>query len=77
MAYYSRENAFLLFAGVFAGTLSAVVAIAPVLIERGGGLPLLSLAILLLVVGVSGLMASVAATITALRSPLLPALRSE
>ena len=71
------ENAFLLFAGVFAGTLSAVVAIAPVLIERGGGLPLLSLAILLLVVVGSGLMASVAATITALRSPLLPALRSE
>ena len=71
------ENAFLLLAGVFVGTFSAVVAIAPVLIERGGGLPLLSLAILLLVVVASGLMASVAATITALRSPLLPALRSE
>lgn len=71
------ENAFLLLVGVLSGTASALVAIAPAWIERGGGLPLLSLGGLLLVVVVTGLTASLAATISALRAPLLRTLRSE
>ena len=71
------ENAFLLFSGVIAGTVCALVAIAPAWLERGGGLPFLSLGALLLVVVVTGLTASLAATVAALRSPLLQALRTE
>ena len=71
------ENAFLLFAGLLAGTASAAVAIAPAWLERGGGVPLLSLGVLLVVVVVTGLTASLAATIAAVRSPLLQALRAE
>ena len=71
------ENAFLLFAGVLAGTACAFVAIAPAWLERGGGLPLLSLGALLVVVVVTGLTASLAATLAALRAPLLRSLRTE
>ena len=71
------ENAFLLFAGLLAGTGSAIVAIAPAWLERGGGVPLLSLGGLLLVVIATGLTASLAATVAAVRSPLLGALRAE
>jgi hypothetical protein len=48
-----------------------------VLFERGGRLPNLSLGLLLLAVLVSGATASLVATLAALRSPLLPALRAE
>ncbi len=71
------ENAFLLGAGLAAGTACAIVAIAPAWLERGGGVPLLSLGGLLLVVVATGLLASLAATVAAVRSPLLAALRSE
>ena len=71
------ENAFLLFGGLVAGTGSALIAIAPAWLERGGGVPLLSLASLLLLVVVTGLTASLGATVAAVRSPLLAALRSE
>ena len=71
------ENAFLLGAGLAAGTTCAIVAIAPAWLERGGGVPVLSLGGLLLVVVATGLMASLAATVAAVRSPLLAALRSE
>ena len=71
------ENAFLLFAGLAAGTGCAIVAIAPAWLERGGGVPLLSLGGLLLVVVATGLAASLAATVAAVRSPLLGALRAE
>ena len=71
------ENAFLLFTGVLVGTVCALVAIAPAWLERGGGLRFLSLGALLLVVVVTGLTASLAATVAALRSPLLQALRTE
>ena len=71
------ENAVLLFSGLFAGTACALVAIAPAWLERGGGLPVLSLGVLLLAVVVTGLTASLVATIAALRSPLLRALRTE
>jgi len=71
------ENAFLLIAGLVTGALCALLAIAPVFIERGGRLPNISLGVLLLGVLISGLIASLLATWAALRSPLLPALRAE
>ena len=71
------ENAFLLFAGLLAGTICALVAIAPAWIERGGTLPLSSLTVLLVLVVGAGLSASLAATVAAIRSPLLKALRTE
>ena len=71
------ENALLLSGGLVAGALSALLAIAPPLLTRGSQLPVLSLGSMLLPVLVTGLAASVLATIAALRSPLLPALRAE
>ena len=71
------ENALLLLAGVLIGTLSALVAIAPAWWERGAGPPVLSLGGLLVAVVLTGLAASLAATIAAVRSPLLQALRTE
>ena len=71
------ENALLLFAGLFAGTVSALVAIAPAWIARGGGLPIASLAALLAAVVAAGLLSSLAATVAAVRSPLLRSLRTE
>jgi hypothetical protein len=71
------ENALLLFLGLATGTACALLAIAPVLFSRGLRLPTPSLGLLLLAVLVSGLLASVVATTAALRSPLIPALRSE
>jgi ABC-type lipoprotein release transport system permease subunit len=71
------ESGWLLVAGLVTGTLSALVAIAPVLAERGGRLPIVSLVLLLGSVLVVGLTASLGATTTALRSPLLPSLRAE
>ena len=71
------ENAFLLLSGVIVGTGCALVAIAPAWWARGGGIPLLSLGAMLVLVMATGLTASLAATVAALRSPLLQALRTE
>jgi ABC-type antimicrobial peptide transport system permease subunit len=71
------ENIFLLFCGLVTGTACALLAVAPVFFGRGGRLPNVSLGVLLLLVLVSGLAASLAATIAALRSPLIPALKAE
>ncbi len=71
------ENVFLLVGGLIIGTCCALVAIAPVFLDRGGRLPTVTLALLLLGVLGTGLLASVGATIAALRSPLLSALRTE
>lgn len=70
------ENAFLVCCGLVTGVACAMLAIAPAFASRGGHLPTLSLW-LLLSVFVTGLLASLGATIAALRSPLLPALRAE
>lgn len=70
------ENAFLVCCGLATGALSALVAIGPAFSSRGGQFPMLSLGLLVIVL-VTGLLASVAATVAALRMPLLPALRSE
>ena len=71
------ENAFLLVVGLGTGTVCALLAIAPVLFDRGGRLPNISLGVLLVAVLICGLAASLVATWAALRSPLLPALRAE
>ena len=71
------ETALLLLSGLAMGTVCALIAIAPVIQARGGRLPLESLASLLGVVALTGAAASLIATRIALRSPLLPALRSE
>jgi len=70
------ENAFLVCCGILTGALCAMLAIGPAFVSRGGHLPVLSLW-LLLAVFVTGLMASLGATIAALRAPLLPSLRAE
>jgi len=67
----------LLFAGVATGTVCALLAILPVVLARHGQVAQLSLGLLLLAVLVSGLVASIAATWVAIRTPLLAALRSE
>jgi ABC-type antimicrobial peptide transport system permease subunit len=71
------ENLLLLILGLVTGTACAMLAISPVFFARGGGLPHVSLGLLLLAVLISGLAASLVATRAALRSPLLPALRAE
>jgi hypothetical protein len=71
------ENTLLLGLGLAIGTVCALLAIAPALLERGGRLPNVSLGVLLLAVLISGLAASLVATWAALKSPLLPALRAE
>ena len=71
------ENVLMLCLGLAVGFVCALLAIAPVLFERGGKGPNISLGLLLLAILVSGATASLLATIAALRSPLLPALRAE
>jgi ABC-type antimicrobial peptide transport system permease subunit len=71
------ENVLMLCFGLAVGFVCALLAIAPVLFERGGRLPNFSLGLLLLAVLLSGAIASLVATLAALRSPLLPALRAE
>ena len=71
------ENVLMLCCGVGLGFVCALLAIAPVFFERGGRLPNVSLGLLLLAVLVSGALASLIATLAALRTPLLPALRAE
>jgi ABC-type lipoprotein release transport system permease subunit len=71
------ENALLLFCGLATGVVCALLAVAPVIQARGGQIPFVSLGALLLAVIVSGMLASLVATVAALRSPLLPSLRAE
>ena len=71
------ENVLMLCCGLVVGFVCALLAILPVLVERGGRLPNVSLGLLLLAVLLAGAIASLVATLAALRSPLLPALRAE
>jgi ABC-type antimicrobial peptide transport system permease subunit len=71
------ENLLLLLLGLATGTVCALLAIAPAVLQRGGELPVASLALLLAAVLATGIAASLLATRAALRSPLLAALRSE
>jgi putative ABC transport system permease protein len=71
------ENVLILLCGLIIGTICALLSIAPVFVERGGRLPNISLGLLLLAVLLSGTIASLVATLAALKSPLLPALRAD
>jgi len=71
------ENALLLCGGLITGTVCALLAIAPVFFSRHAQLSGFSLGLLLLAVLISGLTSSILATWSALRTPLLPALRAE
>lgn len=71
------ENALLLGCGLLTGVFCALLAILPALLARGGRLSVASLGLLLLAVLVTGLAASLIAVGATIRSPLLPALRTE
>ncbi len=71
------ESVLLLVTGLATGAVCALVAIAPAWWERGGRLPLASLAMLLGSVLLAGLMSSALALRSVRRSPILSALRSE
>jgi ABC-type antimicrobial peptide transport system permease subunit len=71
------ENAFLLVLGLGAGTLAALVAVAPHLLTGEGEVSWPALLGLLGVVLAVGLTAGAAAVAATLRAPLLPALRRE
>jgi hypothetical protein len=74
------ENGFLLLVGLAAGTLAAVLSVAPHLLRAGGAVQwpdLAELLGLLAVVLVVGLLAGLLAVAGTLRAPLVPALRRE
>jgi ABC-type antimicrobial peptide transport system permease subunit len=78
IAIVLAENLVLLACGVAIGIFCALVAIAPVMAERGGRLPAGAAAWLLVFsVLATGTISSVIATAAALGAPLLQALRSE
>ena len=70
------ENAVLVYTGLITGALCALVAIGPAFVSRGGHVPAVSLWMMFVVL-ITGLLASLAATLAALRMPLLAALRAE
>jgi len=71
------ENAYLLIAGTLICAISAMIAILPAFLERGGHLPNPSLALLLLAVPIAGMTASLLAVRIVARAPLLETLRAE
>jgi putative ABC transport system permease protein len=78
MTMVVAENVLLLVAGLAAGAISAALAIAPAVAERGSRLPFTSgSALLMIAVLVTGLLSSVIAMRAATRMPLLASLRSE
>jgi ABC-type antimicrobial peptide transport system permease subunit len=71
------ENGFLLIVGLGAGTLCALLSVAPHLLGGAGALPWAHLLILLAIVLLVGLIAGMLAIASTLRAPLIPALRNE
>ena len=71
------ENAFLLLLGVAVGGVSALVAVAPHLISAGGRFPWLPVLGTVATVVPIGMLSSLAAVRSTLKSPLLPALKAE
>lgn len=70
------ENVYLLLGGLITGIIAALVATAPALLSRGTAVAPIPL-MLVGAVFACGLLASLAATAAAVRSPLLPALKVE
>jgi putative ABC transport system permease protein len=73
----AAETLLLVGMGVAIGTIAAVVAIAPAVIERASSLPVGGLALLLLAVIATGFVASLAATRLATSTRVVEALKSE
>lgn len=71
------EHGALLLTGLVAGSVSALLAVAPHALSNANDVPWLSLGGTLLVIFIAGMTAGAAALLSALRAPLLPALRSE
>jgi cell division protein FtsX len=71
------ENLFLLVCGLATGFACALIAVVPVVLQRGGSLPWPSLFALLATVLAAGVLSSWLAVRVVVRSPLLNALRSE
>lgn len=71
------ENALLMFCGLFIGTAAALLAMAPHLATIGADVQWGGLWLTLAAVAVVGLLASIAATRAAVRTPILETLRSE
>ena len=71
------ENGALLLAGLGVGCVSALLAIVPQLLAAPREVPWGSLAVTLILVLATGMLSGLAALRPALRTPLLPALRSE
>ena len=71
------ENAFLLLSGLVIGGLAAAVALVPQWLPRDAEIPWPELAALLSVITLVGLAAAWLATRSALRAPILPALRGD
>jgi putative ABC transport system permease protein len=70
------ETLALVMAGLLIGVIAALVSIAPILVERGGRPPALSM-IWLLAVALCGVVAAIVATRSVRRLPLVASLRSE
>ncbi len=71
------ENAFLLIWGLLAGTLSALVAMAPHLVTIGADVPWETVAAILGAVALVGMLAALLAVYEAVRTPVLATLRAE
>ena len=71
------ENAFVLAWGLLAGAVSALLAVAPNLMGRGGDVPIGSLVILLIIVFATGMLAAAFAVRTAVRLPIVATLRGD
>jgi putative ABC transport system permease protein len=71
------ENGFLLLLGLVIGTVSALAAAAPHLVRQAAGTPWLELAAVLAATVAVGLIVGAIAAATALRAPLVAALRQE
>jgi putative ABC transport system permease protein len=70
------ETLALVMAGLLIGVVAALISIAPILVERGGRPPALSM-IWLLAVALCGVVAAIVATRSVRRLPLVASLRSE
>jgi ABC-type antimicrobial peptide transport system permease subunit len=71
------ENCLLLIGGLAVGCVAAAVALVPQWLPREASVPWRELALLLAVIAIVGLMAGWLATRSALRAPILPALRGD
>ena len=75
MVFY--EHGGLMLCGLACGVIAALVAVGPVLSSAAAQVPFLSLALIILAIGISGLVAIWMATVFALSGKLLEALRNE